>query len=430
MQQVLLHFITKLLVLLPFCLALPVQGQTATWKGNTGSTAWTDPANWAEGIAPTASSSVVINSCTVCPVLSSDVTLNGFSMNTGSSIDLQSFTVTSTAAYLYFATITSTTGKIAANDIWNVTSCVFNAPGGSTGASVTLEKKGPNMNMWSGGNTFNVRATIAMNNPVGGYTYLRTATHAPDVFNEEAIINRLAGTGMAIGFDCCGSKTFGPVQFKKKLTFNSYGDGGILQVVHCEGEVVLNAYPPGRINVNGYYAGPIALNIHNVSGSSIIYLEKCTINGAVTVNNYNRYHGGSVLFGRWASTCTFSPSASLQVGPGGFSRGVVYFENTSMQTSALTNFDLNRGLLASEQFGKVYLYNGSTFSGPLQVTAANIFLNGAVFNQNATFTKTGAGVDNSVGNNIFRKKLTITNQAGATSPMNLATQSPDLIQQQ
>jgi hypothetical protein len=414
------------LVLLFVWLALPAQGQTATWRSSNGSTAWTDPANWAEGVVPAAGSSVVINGCTACPVLSGDVVLNSFTVNTGGGINLQSFSITSSSAYLYFATITSTAGKIVAAAFANVAHCTFNAPSGVAGA-VTLEKNGINRN---GGNTFNVRATINMNAPAGAYSYLRTASHKPDVFNEEATINHLAGTGMALAHNCCGAPTFGPPVFKKKMTFNSYGEGGNLQTGRYEGEVVLNAYPNGRINVyEGTFLGALELNAHNANGGTITNLGKCTFEGPVAVNNYNKYYWGHVAFGAWGNTCTFAPTASLTIGPGGFSRGNLILENCKVQTTAPITLDLNGGPPTSDRLGKLYLSWGTAFNGPLNATAANLFMNGTTFNGDATLTKTGTGADNSAGGNAFRRKLTIVNKAGGTSPVNLATQYADFVQQ-
>jgi hypothetical protein len=90
---------------------------------------------------------------------------------------------------------------------------------------------------------------------------------------------------------------------------------------------------------------------------------------------------------------------------------------------------LSTGTAPGPRTGKLFIDWGTSFTGSLQATAPNLSLNGTTYHQDVTITKTGPGADNSSGANVFKKKLTLTNNADAASPINLATQYDDVIGQ-
>ncbi len=289
---------------------------TCTWKPDAATTVWNTASNWVEGKVPTSNDDVIVNTCTNCPVLPGNVRLNNLTLNTSSKIDLQAYTAIMTnSTNLEYAIVTGNNGRIISAQIHNVYQNIFNG-------TLTLEKNGPHMNVWSGGNTFNGVTTINLNNAERGfysYSYLRTGNSLPDVFNEEAYVNHLNGIGLVVAFSHHPSLT---TVFKKKLTITSYGVAGPHNV-RCEGEVVLNAPGAGEISSGGNkvdFLGPVTLNLINSGRGNAVSFINCTFSAPVIVNSPNQTYAW-VHFGNSYSQCLFTPTASLAIGPEGFYKG-------------------------------------------------------------------------------------------------------------
>ncbi len=150
----------------------------------------------------------------------------------------------------------------------------------------------------------------------------------------------------------------------------------------------------------------------------------------MTVTHTTQLGGGytpiDIYFGRNGGKCTFLPTASLTIGTAGFRRGNLILENCTFQTTNPTNLNLSSGSPESYS-SQVVIGRGTSFAGKLDIKAPNLLLNGGTFYQECSFTKTGAGVNNSLGGNQFKKKISFVNQANAASPLNLATQADDVI---
>lgn len=415
------------------CLMHTAHAQTATWKGTNG-TAWTDPLNWVEGVVPAAGSTVVIGACGgtnpgACPVLSSNVALTKLTINAGGVISLQNYTVTVTDnTQMSYATVTSAGGKIHSAKFDNVVFTNFNGPG-----PITIEKAGANA--WTtsnlgGGNTFNVVTTII--NAVDSYAFGVYGT-----FNEEVILYSNGGYGLGIGQST----------FYKKVTINNnnlwHGTANVTNSVFW-GEFILNsASSRGSQMGNTEFKGPVTINILTPAARSAYAQQQfigayagppCIFRGPVVVNNTSaqseQYTSFFIHFGFMGGSCTFGPDATVTQGSQGYRRGRLIFERCTFQRTLPSSINLLSGTTPESHASTLILGTGTTFAGPVKARAPGLLLNGAVFNGDATFFKTGSSVDNSVGGNTFRKKLTITNQAGAASPMNLATQFDDLVTQQ
>jgi hypothetical protein len=423
------RFLQTLLLGLSLTVGLVFQtlGQTRTWKTAATTTNWNDAANWVEGTVPTTAASVVVGSCTICPQLTVATTVTNLTLSSGSGLAIGPYLLTVTGtAFLNGTTISSSGGIIRGASIGELANSVFNG-------AITLEKNGDGMNYWSGNNIFNGVTTINLNCLTGNYSYLRAQVYVGDTFNEDVIFNNLAGTGLAVALGWSGSSLF-----RKKVTYNSNNTatyGGGIGKARCEGEVTLNALNSGIGVFAVEFVGPVNLNLRAAGyyAGNYITIESSTFSGAVRINNTNtqqpQYAFAGIRLGSATYGCTFAPTASLAIGSDGFYLGDLVLEKCTFQQTTDMNLDLSQGAASPYRVGRLLLNPGTVFAGKLTATAPRLLLNGARFQSDVVLTKTGAGIDNCVGGNRFQKTVSITNQAGAASPINMATSYEDLIQQ-
>ncbi len=405
-----------------------------TWKSNATTSTWNEASNWAEGRVPTFNTNAVINACTTCPQLSGNTRVNDLTINASGMLSLQGYTLSvSNNTYLNYATISSNGGTISSYHY-----SYFYRSIGKDGL-LKLEKFGFTANNMQGGNTF-YGPVVFTNSPFANIW--GTGNVEGDTFYEEVVVNHTSGG--SFGFSG-GPNDNKRTLFKKNLTVKSTNFslwGVIIDRVRCEGEVVLNI-------ASGYWGGnifrsefikPVTINLQPYNGSTVygcpIYIADraggdVVFHDQVTVTHTTQLGGGytpiDIYFGRNGGKCTFLPAASLSIGPAGFRKGNLILENCTFQTT--NPISLNLSSSSPEGYSsQVVIGKGTSFAGKLDIKAPNLLLNGGAFYQECSFIKTGAGVNNSLGGNQFKKKVTFTNQAAATSPMNLATQADDLIQ--
>jgi hypothetical protein len=149
--------------------------------------------------------------------------------------------------------------------------------------------------------------------------------------------------------------------------------------------------------------------------SDIAYFDTnkgpCALSANVTV-------GGLILSGAFASiidikvyTLTVSTSSSATL-----SKGTIY--STSSTSPGTLSFS-NAGTIT---------FSGTVVSVAISGTAANIFFNGSVFNNNIALSKTGTGTDNGTGGNTFYGTVGLSNDCYFASPASellLGTSTPD-----
>ncbi|MDJ1498652.1 sialidase domain-containing protein [Cytophagaceae bacterium DM2B3-1] len=148
----------------------------AIWKANAISSEWNNIQNWEAGQVPTLETDVVINTCSICPILPANVSINTLSLNTGSVLDLKGYILTATKSLdIRQCTLKNTAsqgGILRAFNINEVTGSVFSD-------QMTIEKTGGQTNTWSGGNLFKKRITIL--NQVGSTAPINMAAQADDI---------------------------------------------------------------------------------------------------------------------------------------------------------------------------------------------------------------------------------------------------------
>ncbi len=148
--------------------------------------------------------------------------------------------------------------------------------------------------------------------------------------------------------------------------------------------------------------------------------------GNVILNNVGPYWSwqsitlGGSYWGKTNGTCRLAAGKQLKVGELGISGGFIKLQNFAQAGTAPQE-------ITASGTGQLMLGHNTVFDGPVHFTAPRIFLDGATYNSTATFIKTNNMVDNSVGGNVFRGKVTIRNQGPAGAALNMATQVNDLV---
>ncbi len=141
------------------------------WTGAVSSE-WNTAGNWSGNSVPTAASSpVIINTCSTCPVLSTPVQV-GFLLVSGGQLSLNTFTLSAAGgANLIAARLTSSGATMQAADFWQVKSCTVEG-------NLLLRKTGNSNNAWYGNNTYRGKLTVVNQ----GTGTISPATQASDVF--------------------------------------------------------------------------------------------------------------------------------------------------------------------------------------------------------------------------------------------------------
>ncbi len=438
---------------------------SCTWKPDATTNEWNRADNWGNGKVPTSNDDVTVNGNTTAPttakypVLPGNARINNLTLNTGAELDLQGHTLTvSTTANLYYATIRSNGGTLRATTAIP-SGCSFNGPTAAgtpaaTTAAFTLHHTGLQGRYgWGGANKFYGPTTlisgvlVPQNHPGAAVLGDIYYPNGGSEFFADVTINNY-GFGLVMGG---GLNTF-----HKKLDCNYISNGGW-------GVRLGDGLYKGEVKITNGSGGGFHITTGNVFKQKVSLINPTspinygTYGNTITVSelsNYsNRFEGPvevtntsarrhwyssvDIAFGKNGGTSTFTPTASLVVGSGGFLRGSLLLNNCTFQTTAATALTLTAGTGGFEQqdVTNLVISGGTYFTGPLMVTAPRILLNGGTFGGEASFTKTGTCYDptkpcpDSIGGNTFRRKATFKNQAGAANPFNLATQKDDIVQQ-
>jgi hypothetical protein len=451
---------------------------TCRWKPDAEGTDWNLATNWEAGTVPTSNDDVQVDLSTNLkyPVLASNVRINNLTMTTGAGLDLQGHTLTvSRSASLSSASINSNGGTLRANVTSGMTGCSFSKPSAQGGGPITLHNTGLKTSAeifvsahgdwsgsnWGGSNRFYNVATVTNGMPIplaqaSSAILGSTMSLGGTQFDEAVTINNY-GFGMVLSGNA----------FKKKMTLNfvsnSYwgvriGDcqyGGEATFINGSGAFI-------EFNNANVFEGKVSLinphpPISYVTYGNSIRVTECsgcinTFKGPVEVTNTSRRSAQhapvDVRFGNHGGQTTFTNTASLTISSGiidtgipgstgiagGFSRGTLLLRNCKFQNPLATSLTLTSAGPADTY---LVIGGGTSFAGNFTVSSPRLLLNGGTFAGTATFTKTGPCLsadktlcpDNSEGGNTFRRKATFTNQAGADSPLNLATQKDDVVQQ-
>ncbi|MDP9040559.1 MAG: hypothetical protein M3N30_01180, partial [Bacteroidota bacterium] len=242
-------------------------------------------------------------------------------------------------------------------------------------------------------NTFTQLGTAIMNLSFSGAgSYLNFArgsviggnliTNTPDIFFNGCSFN---GTVNATKTGAGNDASVGGNIFQQSTTINNSGAGYIIL---------------GNGNADVWNSDVT----FNSSGSSYIALgwnsAANMFNGNLTVSSTGSSTG--ISFCQSAlSTAILASGSAIQVGPTGFSSGTLTLKQFTQLGTAATNLTLT-GATTLLQVGP-----SSVIGGNFTVTSPRILVNGAVFANPVSLTKTGATGEWSSGGNTFNSTLTV-----------------------
>ncbi|MFN4123794.1 MAG: T9SS type A sorting domain-containing protein [Flavobacteriales bacterium] len=173
-----------------------------------------------------------------------------------------------------------------------------------------------------------------------------------------------------------------------------------------EGTTVINNSGSGDLTMalvfNDIFNAQLTVNN---TGSDVINLaygaEDTEFNHNIIMNSTGS--SGGIRFGQGDGTCMLASGRTITIGGSGFTSGdlrLAHFEQLGSTAQNLTSFGSSV---------EVYLESGSVFNGALTLTAPEIYLDGATFNNSTTITKNGSGLNLSAGGNVFNGTTTISN---------------------
>jgi hypothetical protein len=207
-----------------------------------------------------------------------------------------------------------------------------------------------------------------------------------NIFNDTTTVTD-AGSGYVAFSDVT------PDQFNGVSTFNNMGSANMY---------IANS------STNNVFGGTATFN-NSPTGNNLIYVSQSStgtiFNGNIVVTSTS---GQGVYFctGNSTATATLSAGDTLEVGPAGFSSGILYLKQFTTLGNAPTNLTLT-GATTLLQMGPL-----SAFGGDFTAVSPRIQANGAVFSDTTILTKTGATGEWMVGGNTFNSTLTINMQGG------------------
>ncbi len=299
--------------------------------------------------------------------------------------------------------------------------------------TTTIEKNGATDNYGTGGNIFN-GTTIITNSGSG---YLLTGGTNADLFNGVTTMNNTGSYRIYFAHNHGGQTT----TFTQPLTLNSNKSGGadVWSYFICEGANTNVIFNDVTINIAGtlqsymrllqgsastaIFNGNLTVNLTNTNASGtqvqLGTVGTTTYNGNITLNSTTGSANGGVYFNvSGSATSTLTAGHSIGLGASGFTSG-----NLSMPRFTQIS---NTPQTLVQTSGTAILTSGptSSFDGNVNFNFPQIYLNGAVYNNTASFEKNGAAINVSVGGNTFNGATTIKN-SHATDLLRLANSTAD-----
>jgi hypothetical protein len=267
-------------------------------------------------------------------------------------------------------------GSAAMNLILTGNSSLTFGPTSTIGGNLTTSSAA----MYFNGCTFNGTVNSTKTGATNDYS------SGGDIFNDTTTI-----TGAGSGYVALGGAN--PDQFNNVCTFNNTGSA--------------NFYVANNSS-NNSFGGTTTFN-NTPTANTLIYVSP---NSAGTIFNGNivftSTNGQGVQFcsNSATATATLSAGATLSIGPGGFSAGTLLLRQFTQLGNAPSNLTLT-GASTLLQMGP-----SSAFGGDFTAVSPRILVNGVVFSDTTSLTKTGATGEWMVGGNTFNSTLTINMQGG------------------
>ncbi|MDJ1498596.1 hypothetical protein QNI19_37020 [Cytophagaceae bacterium DM2B3-1] len=401
--------------------------------------------NWEEGSVPSDTAQVIVNACSVCPTLTSNVSLKTITLNSGSSINLNTYTLTTLPTIgipdvsMNNAVVYSSNSKIACGSP-ALDNCIFN---GDISFQVGDISRESDYLVSSGGNIYNGKVVFDL---IGDNQWFMGTT-AGEIFNEDVIIKLrtgfYGGGYYGGGYFRLGNGTAG---FSDTLTniFNkdlfieadSSNNGCLLSNIQCRGKFRLlapHSYATILITGNSTFDKSVTLtsNIDNRNYANLIDFlpndKQVVFKDSVIISTHNQFSEniGGIFMGNLvgdilAGKCIFDSSSILQVNS---------FENSQLylvHCEFAKRFSGTSIYLPQDSSSYLGYYFNTNF-GKVSISAPTIGIYQNVFNEEVTFTKTGIGQSYFLGGNRFKKKVTVHNQVGSESAIPMSYLINDII---
>ena len=354
-----------------------------TWTGAVNQN-WSTPGNWSGNALPLAGESVTFNgggngNCLVdiVPPALDGITISGY---TG-TIDLQGNTITSSGV----ASSSFTTGTII-----------------NSGALASISITTTGTTTFQGTTQFGTAASTGVQVTITSRNiYLNRAT-----FRGQVSLTKTAG---GVDNGGTGGNTFhGPVS----ITNNS------------------NNYFASATTVGGADIFNSTLTLTN-TGTNLIRMSESAngtqFNGNIIVNNTNAAAASGIYFGQVSGGSTLADGVTITIGGSGFAAGRLRLQRMQFGTTGAAvaqNLTFAGGNTVVLKIGP-----STTFNSNVTFSASGIELSGAVYNGNASITKTGASNDSGAGGNVFNQNATqnttITNNGSGS--LTTGTTSADVF---
>lgn len=250
-----------------------------------------------------------------------------------------------------------------------------------------------------------------------GYLYIQGLTqhgNAPVNITTTGASAVYVGAGNTYGASVIGGSftVSAPDIYVRGTTFNSD--------VYITKTGGVNNHNDGRQNI---FNGNLTIDQQSNSGYFMLgYNADDQFNGNITVSSTG---AGGISLGWTGGTGspTLAAGKTISIGAGGYSAGYLQLGGFIQPGTD----PINLSLTGAASFYVVNPGTACSFNGPLTVTAPDIYLRGGVFNNTATFTKTGGVSNHNNGRqNIFNGPLTI-NQQSSSGYFMLGYNSNDLF---
>jgi hypothetical protein len=320
-----------------------------TWNGSI-STAWNSMTNWTPNGIPgnvtgTVDNVTIVNGVNQ-PLLNATSTIANLTMTAG-TLNLNTFSLTATnVSNFNGGTINNGTINSGTASVAGVSSTYAGTTFGATVYSRCNDIYLNGSNFSSTGSNNFIKTGSAANYSIGGNTFTGTA-----------LINNSGTGGLFLGGDA----------YNNTVTYTNSNTGGI--------------YPA--------YTGTTTYN-----GISLVCTSSSTLDPA-HLGDVN-YPTNGIQFGQGGGASTLLNLKNIVVGGGGFTAGVLELKNFTQQGTGQPSYSLTTTVNS-----KITFSSGTVFNSVLTTNSPQLELNGATFNNNTTFVKTGTIANICTGGNTF-----------------------------
>ena len=339
-------------------------GVSYTWNGSSDSL-WSNSTNWTPSGIPGTGDIVTINTGNPrYPLLDANCTISNLTMGTGSQLNMNGFSLTTSSDFTISGTASLNTNgstlQINGNGYFYGGTILNSGSGGEVRASgaVTVFGNG------SGGPTIHPKITVNT-----GSLLIRNST-----FNGIADFTRSS----AVNENAVGNNTFNGA-----TSITNAGTGYF---------VMSN-------NTRDIYNGDLTLNS---IASGVLYIAHGGVNTQFNQHIYVNSSGGGVRISASSGTSTLAAGKKINIGTSGFTSGTLLIGRVTCAGNTDQSLNLSGNAVLT-------LGPGTLFTGQFAAQSPGLSLSGATFNSKADFEKTGSSNDNGSGNCTFNDSVTITN---------------------